>query len=297
MRRIAVLVVAVLWPIAPNARSQSFRVTTWNLQWFPSGSQHSVSASVEEEHVLLAAETLKELKPDVVLLQEIRDWSTCDRLANALRPDDYHTLVCSAFRDAVGAVAGRQQVAILAKRWAQAAWSERWVYRGRVDPPRGFAFATIRYGDNDIAFYSVHLKSNLARGTGELEPQLNILKREIATDQLVEHSRKIEQTILPSVKHIVVGGDFNTNTDQPLFVSERTLGTLAGAGFKDVFTGLLPFSRITHPGSGRYPDATFDYLFFRNLQMASPAKISASALSDHRPVTCDFELLAYPGPK
>jgi endonuclease/exonuclease/phosphatase family metal-dependent hydrolase len=296
MRRVGVWALALLLAVGSPAWSQTLRVTTWNLQWFPSGSQHSVSASVEEQHISSAAETLRQLKPDVILLQEIRDWTTCDRLASALKGDDYHTLVCSAFRDPFGGAMGQQQVAILANRWAQAAWSERWIVRGRVDPPRGFAFATIRYGDNDIAFYSVHLKSNLTRGNAELETQLNILKREIAADQLLEHSRQIEGKILPSVKHFVVGGDFNTNRDQPLFASERTLDVLATAGFTDVFNGLFLANRITHPGSGRYPDATFDYLFFKNMKPTSPASISTAQVSDHRPVTCDFQLPAS-GPK
>jgi len=295
MRRIAVAVFALSCGIVSAVSAQHVRVTTWNLQWFPSGSPNRVSHEVEEQHILAAAEKLRTLDPDVILLQEMRDWSACDRLADALKPSEYHTIVCSAFRDTFGGVLGQQQVAILAKQWAQVAWSEGWAHKGKVDPPRGFAFAAIRYGGRDIAFYSLHLKSNLTRRGGDLEPQLNIAKRELAADQVIEHSRAIEQTILPSVKHIVIGGDFNTNRDQSLFVSERTLSTMTTAGFVDAFSGFSLSDRITHPGSGHYPDATFDYLFFKNLKTTSTA-IASSRASDHRPVTCDFEVVPLSSP-
>ena len=56
---------------------------------------------------------------------------------------------------------GKQQVAILSKYQAQAAWSESWKSMNVVDPPRGFAFAWFRIGNAEIGVYSVHSKSNL----------------------------------------------------------------------------------------------------------------------------------------
>ena len=290
MWRVAALVAALLCANLYCAFGQTIRVTTWNLHWFPAGSQNRVPRAVEEERISAAAEQLKILHPDVVLLQEIRDWDTCERLITALKPIEYHTLVCSAFRDSFGGGVGKQQVAILAKRWAQAAWSESWTRKGKLDPPRGFAFTAIRYGEQDIGFYSLHLKSNLVRASGDLEAQLNIAKRELAAEQLVAHIRAIETNVLPSVRHIVVGGDFNTNRDQPIFVSERTLATMMEAGFADAFAGIPLSSRITHPGSGRYPDATFDYFFVKNLKLLHAPIVTESKASDHRPVTCDFQL-------
>jgi len=54
------------------------------------------------------------------------------------------------------------QVAILSKYQAQAAWSEPWKSMNGVDPPRGFAFAWFKIGNEDIGVYSVHLKSPMA---------------------------------------------------------------------------------------------------------------------------------------
>jgi hypothetical protein len=92
---------------------------------------------------------------------------------------------------------------------------------------------------------------------------------------------------MPQVKSIVVGGDFNTNLDQTEFLEEKTLPKLTAAGFRNSVEGAPLTARITHPGSGPYPDATFDYLFASNLVPAKPL-ITPSKASDHYPVTCDF---------
>ena len=185
---------------------------------------------------------------------------------------------------------GKQQVAILAKHPAQAAWSESWKAMDGVDPPRGFAFAWFKIGGTDVGVYSLHLKSNLIMKSDKtVEAQKNIRKREVAIAQLLNHIRDVIAPKLPMVKSFVVGGDFNTNVDQPDFAQEKTLATLTAAGFRNSMEGAAPAQRITHPGSGPYPDATFDYLFGSNLVPAKPL-ITASKASDHYPVTCDFSL-------
>jgi hypothetical protein len=117
----------------------------------------------------------------------------------------------------------------------------------------------------------------------------NIRKREVAIDQLLNHVRDVIAPAMPMVKSIVVGGDFNTNLDQPDFAAEKTLVKLTAAGFRNSMEGAALLQRVTHPGSGPYPDATFDYLFGSNLIPAKP-QITASKASDHYPVTCDFSL-------
>ena len=62
------------------------------------------------------------------------------------------------------------------------------------------------------------------------------------------------------LKRVVVAGDFNTNEDEETFVSESTLRSFYGAHFRSCFKGWRKHQRITHPGSGGYPDATFDSL-------------------------------------
>ena len=84
-----------------------------------------------------------------------------------------------------------------------------------VDPPRGFAFAWFKIGNEDIGVYSVHLKSNLiTHGDREAETAKNIRKREVAITQLLTHIHDVIGTTMPTIKGVVIGGDFNTNHDQ-----------------------------------------------------------------------------------
>ena len=104
-------------------------------------------------------------------------------------------------------------------------------------PPRGFAWFKIR--NEDVGVYSLHLKSNLiTHGDREAETAKNIRKREIAITQLLTHVHDVIGTTMPSVKGIVIGGDFNTNHDQAMFAAERTLDSLATAGYQNGFEGL-----------------------------------------------------------
>jgi len=136
----------------------------------------------------------------------------------------------------------------------------------------------------------VHLKSNLiTHGDKETETAQNIRKREVAVTQLLTHVRDIIETTMLAIKGIVIGGDFNTNHDQEMFAAEKTLDSLIGAGYENGF-GELPLSqRITHPGTHGFPDATFDYVFARDLK-ASPPTITQTTTSDHWPVTRNFRL-------
>jgi endonuclease/exonuclease/phosphatase family metal-dependent hydrolase len=220
----------------------------------------------------------------------VRDYDVCARLGEAIAPGIYHVAICSAFRESFRSGLGKQQVAILSKYQAQAAWSEPWKSMNGVDPPRGFAFAWFKIGNEDIGVYSVHLKSNLiTHGDREAETAKNIRKREVAIAQLLTHIRDVIGTTMPTIKGVVIGGDFNTNHDQAMFTAERTLDSLADAGYQNGFEGLALSERVTHPGSHGFPDATFDFIFAKGLTMLQPTVTQTNA-SDHWPVTRSFAL-------
>ena len=142
-----------------------------------------------------------------------------------------HVAICSTFKEPFQRGLGKQQVAILSKYQAQAAWAEPWKSMNGVDPPRGFAFAWFKIGSQDIGVYSVHLKSNLiTHGNREAETAKNIQKREVAITQLLAHIHDVIGTTMPTIKSIVIGGDFNTNHDQAMFSAERTLDSLTDPG-------------------------------------------------------------------
>jgi len=94
--------------------------------------------------------------------------------------------------------------------------------------------------------------------------------------------------LIPSIKGLIVGGDFNTNHDQAMFAAEKTLDTLTSAAYQSVFEGIAFEQRITHPGSHGFPDATFDYFFGKNVKFGKPI-ITQTNVSDHLPLTCDVE--------
>ena len=144
-----------------------------------------------------------------------------------------------------------------------------------------------KIGNEDIGVYSVHLKSNLiTHGDRETETAKNIRKRELAIAQLLTHIHHVIGTTMPTIKGVVVGGDFNTNHDQAMFAAEKTLDTLTSAAYQSVFEGIPLRQRITHPGTHGFPDATFDYLFGKNVRLGKPI-IMQTNVSDHLPVTCD----------
>lgn len=120
-------VVAILTsPIGKGNGGTTVRCTTWNLEWFPNGSSHDAAAEEQERRIADAANVLKPLHPDILLLQEVRDYSACNRLGDAIEPGAYHVEICSAFNEPFQSGPGRQQVAILSRFPAQAAWAEQW---------------------------------------------------------------------------------------------------------------------------------------------------------------------------
>jgi endonuclease/exonuclease/phosphatase family metal-dependent hydrolase len=282
--RIALLAI----PLASWA--QGLRVATWNLHDFPSGVYNLRKPEAEAKNIAAAAAVLKDLKADVILLQEVRDVEACTNLAAALLPDAYRVLACSAYRDEAGIPTFQQEAILSRLPVVEASW-ERWRTVGLVDPPRGFAYALLETGTTRVAFYCLHLKSNLAQGANpERQAQLNVLKRELAMEQLLRHLRGIEQAQTNRALAVVVGGDLNTNADNPAFVSERTLGLLVADGFASGFEGLSVSERITCPGKGRYPDATFDYLWAKGVRSGGKPDVIVTDVSDHYPVVRDLPL-------
>jgi endonuclease/exonuclease/phosphatase family metal-dependent hydrolase len=251
------VLLAVCCAFSTYASAGPIRITTWNLQWFPNGSPHEKSARAQAKCIGQAAQVIRDINPDILLLQEVKDYDACQRLADAIKPGSYKVAICSAFKQGRGI--GRQQVAILAKENAQAAWAESWVSVEKIDPPRGFAFAWFKIGGTDIGVYSVHLKSNLIlSGDKDAEMATDIRKREIAARQLISHINGTVAKAMPMITSFVVGGDLNTNQDQNQFVAEKTQSTLIDAGFHSAFESVPQILRITHPGEGKYPDAKFN---------------------------------------
>ena len=157
----ALLAAFVVGSALGNSTEQTeVRITSWNLEWFPNGSAHDATPEVQAQRIVAAADVLRPINPDIILLQEVRDYEACARLGEAIAPGTYHVAICSAFKEPFQRGLGKQQVAILSKYQAQAAWAEPWKSMNGVDPPRGFAFAWFKIGNDDLGVYSVHLKQS-----------------------------------------------------------------------------------------------------------------------------------------
>jgi endonuclease/exonuclease/phosphatase (EEP) superfamily protein YafD len=105
----------------------------------------------------------------------------------------------------------------------------------------------------------------------------------------VTHIHDVIGATIPTIKSIVIGGDFNTHHDQAMFAAERTLDSLADAGYQNGFERLALSEGVTHPANHGFPDATFDFIFAKGLTASRPTIIRTNA-SDHWPVTRSFAL-------
>lgn len=261
--------------LAP-APDKTFRVVCWNIQWFP-GQSLRAEDERKAQHIDEIRDSLASLQPDILFGQEIRSETP---LLQALSAVPGHRL------GVISRAPGAQQMATTGRIPIVAGWFERWERDGHDDPPRGFSHVSFRLPDGRLLLtYNLHLKSN-AGG----EPASNRVKREDAIRQLLAHI----DSELPKYREekppaIIVAGDFNTDPDAAQFAGEMTIPMLIEAGFVSAHAYLPKPKRITWPSNGRYPDATFDFVFLKGLQVEQ-VKVPSSfdAFSDHRPVVVDF---------
>ena len=255
--------------------ADQFKVVTWNLDWFP--GKNPASTEVQRiVHMSEAHDALLDVQPDILCLQEVRDYDVVQKLVDVLPRFQVH--IVSRFKEAFGGILGIQQIAICGNIPAESAWSDSW-QKGVSGPPRGFSFSAVRTkSGNYLLIYSVHFKSNL----GQL-PE-NVAKREEAARQLLSHAVEMERIYSKIGKvAVVVGGDYNTSPDDPKFAAERTFSILRGA-FSWSWEGKPLRERITILGHGRYPDATFDGFFTKGCRVESVEVVNTINASDHRPV-------------
>lgn len=255
---------------------QTIRIVSWNLEWFP-GKQPEPTAEEENAHMAQAQQALKELKPDVLLLQEVRDWKSAEQLCSAV--PNLRVQVISRFQP-------RPQNQVIATNLpVDSTWSAEW-QQGSDGPPRGYVFAAIELPQKRFLLaYSLHLKSNVGAAA------MNVLKRQESGRQLLIHAQEMQKLYgARGACGLLLGGDMNTSLDDPKFEKEQTLHALTAAGFHWTFAG-VPFpTRITIPRGGGYPDNCFDHIFTAGLGKQSAFVKSYPGRSDHNPVVLDLDL-------
>jgi endonuclease/exonuclease/phosphatase family metal-dependent hydrolase len=128
-----------------------------------------------------------------------------------------------------------------------------------------------------LLVYSVHFKSN----RGELPD--DIAKREEAARQLLAHAAEMERLYSKGTKVVtVIAGDFNTDPTDPRFAAETTFSLLREK-FAWAWENIPLAERVTLPGKGGYPDASFDAFLLRGARVLSCRVVPVQEVSDHFP--------------
>lgn len=261
---------------------------SWNLKWFPSGrAEHRASPRVEAANMADAADVIRanlKGKGRIMFVQEVRSPQACSNLVEAIGDPKLKVAVATAFRDFRDNRLQWQQLGILTDL---PVIESEWKYAkraGRMFVPRGYAYALLDGGsEGRIACFCVHLKSNYGARKAQAKKE-NMLKRETAVRQVLQAAAKC------GADRILIAGDFNSDRFQESFRDEKIFRLLEDEGFKDGWDGAASSERGTHPGNGRYPDSTLDYVFYRGYPRCSSRLLVPSVpLSDHRMLVMSFE--------
>jgi endonuclease/exonuclease/phosphatase family metal-dependent hydrolase len=259
-------------------------VVSWNIEWFP-GRSPDASEKDKEEHMEDVAKELKKMDPDILLAQEIGGWDEFIELCSAI-PE---LQVAAVSHYLQGRAVGKQQTAIASKLPVIAAWYDNWK-PAEDQPPRGYTAAVVQIPgtENLLLVYSLHLKSNRAKGPEDTES--NYAQREESARQLLAHAEEMQgKAFKDRIVGVIVGGDFNTNHDGQF--DDETIEILTEAGFANTWKDVPRKKRETWIGSGRFEPTTFDYIMTKGLGSPKAKLIDVpEEASDHRPVALEISL-------
>jgi len=259
------------------------KIVAWNLEWYP-GKYPRATPEEAAAHAAVVKQALKEIDPDVLLIQEMRDWSAFADLV-AVVPG-LEVRVLSQFKNEEGEIT-RQQVGIASKVPLNSAWFENWKPVPPL-PTRGFSFAALedQASGKLIFVYSVHLKSN--RGKTKADAELNEGMRNESVRQLLAHIEETKKAYgKDRVLGTVIGGDMNTNQDGKF--GDKVVANLVKAGFWNSWALTPAKERLTWRGDDRFEAITFDYLFTSGLGKPRAQLLDPPAeTSDHRPLQIEL---------
>lgn len=281
--RCALLALAGLASLASSLPAQpaadgTFRLSFWNLEWFP-GHRPESTAEEQKVHIENVQPEVAKLAPDVMGFSEVLDWKAVE--AAVAKVPGLKVCVVSAFKDSDGKVT-KQQTAVASKFPCIGAWFEPWKANAQgFAPRRGFAFAALQPApDRILLVYSLHLKSNRKPDPGD-PPNEKV--REESAKQLMAHVKAMQAAYGKLGKvAVIIGGDMNTSLDDPRFGAERTLRDFVSAGYTWPLALLEPKSRFTMPGHGRFPPTTFDHILH-----TGPIKTKSIVVGDTGPECSD----------
>jgi len=285
------LLILFSWLLATRSDAEPLRIATWSLGGLTNGSIGSRSSQVGEERLQEAAALLKKAGLDMVILQQVPNEVACQKLADYLKPAQYQIAICSEFP---GGDSSYHQLAILSRHPVLGVWSDNWRSVNSVDASRGYVFAAVKRGSQVIGVYSIELKDNSIKGPIDRATQLNILQRERAAEQLVREIGSISQRFKTSIDAFIVAGNFHTDPDESLFVSENTLQLFEEAGFANAFQSLPMERRIAAAGDDKLFDAPWPYVFGKNFGSAGDSRIQSPAVVGRSMIVVELNVKAPP---
>jgi hypothetical protein len=254
--------------LASPALADTVRLTSWNIG--------SVALSPDSTNNLVgAANLLRALNPDLLLLQGVRDWQMCAQLAQSLRPADYHVAVCSAFPCERRDSRSLNEVAILSKQKAYFSWSESWRSTGAPQVCGGFAFAALQFGKQRIGCFSAAFSDSLPVA--------------FSAEQVLEQVEIVRHWEANRVDSFNFGATFLGKLAESPPAQGRILAPVRQQNFTDVFSLISAQARTTlRTADGRMRLA--DCLFVDTSVLALSPTVGKAATDAHSPVTCDIEL-------
>jgi len=304
------LVAGGLW-LSPAASAQTITIGAYNVENFfdvfddPYSGDEDVDVKSRRE-VQTIAKAVKTLDADVVVFQELENEHVLQAMIDEFLPNAGYRHVAAQRTNSGRGI----NLGVISRYPIEELRSYRFTtLTNPAAPGREWRFArdvmrvAIDAGlDRPIHVFSVHLKSN-RDGPDDPNSRLYRTAEAIALKNIIREEVKNDPGFLG-----VLGGDFNSNyetrPDQPrpwpamahLLASDSEPGE--PPLLTDVHADLSDKERITIPGSGRYPPATFDYILVtpamaKRYVQGSANIINRKALtsgSDHYPVSASFRL-------
>jgi hypothetical protein len=264
---------------ASSAFAETMRVTAWDLE-----AQRN-NATPGEADIEDSAAALGKLSPDVILLRRVRDWQTCAQLVQALKPANYHIVVCSAFRASQGTSTDPEQVAILAKTKAYFSWSEPWKSEQAI--PGGFAFAAIQIGKRKVAFFSVQLDNKMFSALGGVPSSAAGAVQPFYVQQWQAEMDSLRNWTTNRIEAVVVAGAFDDKPEATDGASADRTRLLLEARLADQFLGAPLDATSSQYGPKREEDLAKAYFVAR---LAPNSQTLPGVVLDRVPATCELDL-------
>ncbi len=278
------VVSALILPL--HASENGPRLVCWNIEWFP-GLRPTAPAEDADAHMKACQDALREIDPDIFVVQEVRDWDAFHELVSVVPGLTVH--VTSSFRDTQTGAIRPQQVGIASKWKCRGAWWQHWE-ANHPNLSRGFAFAALEHPDGGLLMvYGNHLKSNGGSHTPEGEQNVADIRAE-QTRQLLAHREEARAAYHgQEIFGWVASGDFNTNHDNQ-FPLCQVVKMMTDGGYFNTWSGVPREDRLTWRSDPvvekrRFEPTTFDYIFTQGLKENQAGIIEVPReLSDHYPI-------------